>query len=69
MASIILENFFSEEDERENALKMALIEADKERENGAYFSEKTMYKWINSLGTENELAMPEPDIFHNKLQK
>ncbi len=67
MASIVLEKFFDEEDERETALRMALIEADKEREKGEYISEEAMYKWIDSLGTENELEMPKPDIFRNKL--
>ncbi len=66
MASIVLENFFNEEDERETALKMALIEAERELGKGEFISQEAMHNWINSLGTEKELPMPEPDIFLNK---
>jgi len=37
----------------------AIAEADK----GAFISEEKMTEWFLSLGTDNELPEPEPDVF------
>ncbi len=66
MANIVLEKFFNEEDEKETALRIALIEAEKELDKGEFISQEVMHNWIDSLGTEKKLPMPEPDIFLNK---
>lgn len=43
----------------EVAIDTALAEADK----GIFVSQETVDRWMESWGTENELPMPEPDIF------
>jgi len=43
------------------ALHEAKIEADK----GVFISQNAMESWVNSLGTDNELSAPKPDIFPN----
>ena len=49
---------------RQNRLKLALAQAVKEAdESGAYISHEKMEAWMLSLGTENELPVPEPDVF------
>ncbi len=40
-------------------IQAALDEADK----GVFISEEAMRAWFYSLGTENELPEPEPDVF------
>ncbi len=42
-------------------IEEAVAEADK----GVFISEEKMTAWFMSLGTENELPEPEPDIFPN----
>ncbi len=66
MVSIVLENFLNEEKEKELAVRMALIEADKELEKGEFISKEAMYNWVDSLGTDKELSRPKPDIFLNE---
>jgi predicted transcriptional regulator len=43
-------------------IREALAEADK----GEFISEDSMTAWFESLGTENELPEPEPDVFLNR---
>ncbi|NOQ34519.1 MAG: hypothetical protein GQ569_01315 [Methylococcaceae bacterium] len=43
------------------ALQTAKEEADK----GVFISQDAMESWVNSLGTENELTAPTPDIHPN----
>lgn len=38
-------------------------EAKKEADSGAFISQASMEAWIDSLGTSNELPLPEPDVF------
>lgn len=46
------------------AQRMRMIqEAKKEAENGAFISQEAMETWVDSLGTSNELPLPEPDVF------
>jgi predicted transcriptional regulator len=43
---------------RAKELHAALVEADK----GAFISHEAMLAWVESLGSDKELAPPEPDI-------
>jgi len=40
----------------------ALQDAKKEADKGIFISQNAMENWVNSLGTENELPSPKPDI-------
>lgn len=40
-------------------LRQRVAEADK----GVFISGEAMHRWIESWGTDNELAPPEPDVF------
>ena len=44
----------------------AIDEALREAEAGIFISGDKVLDWIKSWGTENELPMPEPDIFPEK---
>jgi predicted transcriptional regulator len=44
---------------KEEAIRLALIEAEK----GEFISSEAMHRWIDSWGTENEVPEPEIDIF------
>lgn len=49
------------------AKRMRMLEDAKESaKKGEFISHAAVGKWIDSLGTENELPIPEPDIFKNK---
>ena len=48
--------------ERRRIIMEAVAEADK----GVFISEEKMTAWFMSLGTDNELPEPEPDIFLDK---
>jgi predicted transcriptional regulator len=51
-----------------NAWKVeALKQAKKEAEKGEFISHQAMGEWINSLGTDKELAPPEIDVFKNPV--
>jgi len=41
----------------------AIQDAKAEAEKGVFISQDAMEQWVDSLGTNNELPMPEPDIF------
>ena len=45
------------------AKRDAIDAALKEAERGVFISEEAVQRWMDSWGTENELPMPEPDIF------
>jgi len=46
------------------AQRMRMIqEAKQEAEHGTFISQDAMEAWVDSLGTKNELPMPEPDVF------
>ena len=44
---------------RRRLIEDAMADADK----GAFVSEAAMSAWFQSLGTDNELPEPEPDVF------
>lgn len=41
----------------------AIQEAKAEAEKGVFISQEAMEQWVDSLGTDHELPMPEPDVF------
>lgn len=45
---------------KKRAIEAAIKEADK----GEFISHKSIREWMVSLGTEQELPRPKPDIFH-----
>jgi predicted transcriptional regulator len=47
---------------KRECIREALLEAEK----GEFISEEAIEAWMNSWGTENELPMPEPDVFLHK---
>lgn len=48
------------------ATRMRMIEeANEEARKGEFISQASMEAWVDSLGTDNELPPPEPDIFKN----
>jgi len=49
--------------ERTEGKRRMIAEAIAEADKGAFISEEKMTAWFESLGTENELPEPEPDIF------
>ena len=46
-------------DARDQMIRDAMAEADK----GVFVSQDAVHKWIDSWDTENELPLPEPDVF------
>jgi len=48
-------------EQKRKIIRDAMGEADK----GEFISEEAMTEWFLSLGTDNELSEPEPDIFIN----
>lgn len=44
---------------RDEMIRAAIREADK----GVFISSEKVTEWLESWGTENELPMPEPDVF------
>ncbi len=47
---------------RAQEIREAVAEADK----GVFISEEKMTAWFESLGTDNEMPEPEPDVFLNR---
>ena len=62
LAQKAIESMLDARQTRREAISDALVEADK----GEFISQSAMHNWVNSWGTDNELAAPEPDIFPNK---
>ena len=48
--------------QRKSEIESAVTEADK----GAFISEENLTAWFLSLGTDNELPEPSPDVFHKR---
>lgn len=59
IASEILSENITEKAYRIRAIQEAKAEAKK----GAFASQEAMEKWVESIGSDNELPVPEPDIF------
>ena len=56
------EDYLNVRERRRKAIDKALVQADK----GVFISQESVETWVDSLGTDNELPPPEPDIFLNK---
>lgn len=59
IATKAIEAFLDARDARDHAIREAIAEADK----GIFVSSEAVDRWMESWGTDNELPMPEPDIF------
>lgn len=49
--------------DEQKAYRAAIEEAIKEADEGVFISGEAVDRWLASWGTDNVLAMPEPDIF------
>lgn len=52
-----------------NYERMAIQEAVKEANKGVFVSSKSMRAWMASWGTDDEIALPKPDIFLEKIKQ
>jgi len=65
-ASYIATKAIKELLERKARKRQIIQEAIAEADKGAFISEEKMTEWFESLGTDNELPEPEPDVFLNR---
>ncbi len=59
LAAEALEQYVARNAWKAKELQAAIEEADK----GVFISHDAIIEWVDSLGTEHELAPPEPDTF------
>lgn len=59
VATRAIEAFLDARDFKHAEIAAALAEADK----GIFVSQEAVHRWMESWDTDNELPMPEPDIF------
>lgn len=59
VATKAIEAFLDARDAQDEAIREAIAEAD----TGVFVSSEAVDRWMESWGTDNELPMPEPDIF------
>lgn len=59
VATKAIEAFLDARDAKERAIEAAFREADK----GIFVSQEAVHRWMDSWDTDNELPIPEPDIF------
>jgi predicted transcriptional regulator len=59
LANQAIKIFLQAKTAKRKAIEKAVEEADK----GIFISEGAVNAWVDSWGTENELPVPEPDIF------
>ena len=64
-SSIAIEAISREVAVRAKRMRM-LEEAKEEAKKGEFISQDAMEKWAESLGTDNELPVPQPDIFRKQ---
>jgi len=62
IATQAIETLKQASEQKRRIINEAMVEADK----GEFISEKVMTDWFLSLGTDEELPEPEPDIFLNR---
>ena len=62
VAQKAIEDYLDAKAYKRECLREAVAEANK----GVFISEEAMDAWVNSWDTDNELPMPEPDIFPPK---
>lgn len=59
-----IKKYLSYKEEKRQAILQAVEEADK----GVFVSKEAVHKWADSWGTDNELPVPEPDIFLDEIK-
>ena len=59
LANKAIETLRQDTESKRRAIEAAMAEAEK----GEFISEEAMTAWFLSLGTDNELPEPEPDVF------
>ena len=59
VATKAIEAFLDARDAKARAIDAAFREADQ----GIFVSQEAVHRWMNSWDTDNELPIPEPDIF------
>lgn len=59
VATKAIEAFLDARDARDRMIRAAIEEAD----NGVFVSSEAVDRWMESWGSDNELPMPEPDVF------
>lgn len=62
LAAELIAKYLQARKNKELAIQKALEEADK----GEFISHGSMRTWFASLGSDNELSFPEPDVFIDK---
>lgn len=65
VASKVIEAFLDARDAKAAAIRVAIKEAD----SGVFVSQEAVHRWMESWDTDNELPIPEPDIFPDKEQR
>ena len=63
IAQKAIEDYLDAKAYKRECIREAFAEADK----GIFVSEEAVDAWVDSWGTDNELPMPEPDIFPTKV--
>jgi predicted transcriptional regulator len=62
-ASYVLQQAAREYIARKEQFRTMVTELEAEADKGVFISSEKMRAWVASLGTDNELPSPEPDIF------
>ncbi len=57
-----IKQYLNKKDYKREALKTAIERADK----GEFISQESMREWFASLGSDNQLPRPKPDVFLKK---
>ncbi len=57
-----IKQYLNKKDYKREALKTAIERADK----GEFISQELMREWFASLGSDNQLPRPKPDVFLKK---
>jgi predicted transcriptional regulator len=59
LATRAIESYLNARETKDEAIRAAFLEADK----GIFVSQEAVHRWMESWDTDDELPMPEPDIF------
>lgn len=62
IATTAIKNYLSAREQKRHAIDKAVLQADQ----GDFISREVMGAWVDSWGSDNELALPEVDV---KLQQ
>ena len=65
-AAYIVQEALSDYLDNADFIEKELDKAEAELNKGEFISEEKMIAWFRSLGTDNELPPPEPDVFPSK---